>query len=136
MLKRWNFLKTGFYEGIKVIPADVQYRPQRITPRPEVNGSQTAVVVGPSGEEFFTDEFGRIKVQFHWDREGRCDETSSCWIRVAQVWSGTGFGAMFTPRIGEEVIVEFLEGDPDRPVVVGTLYNAEHMPPVRSPELQ
>lgn len=111
------------------IPSSVVFRPTRITHKPRIQGPQTAVVVGPSGEEIYTDKYGRVKVQFHWDREGKKDENSSCWIRVAQVWAGKRWGASFWPRIGQEVIVEFLEGDPDRPLVTGLVYNAEQMPP-------
>ena len=97
-------------------------------------GSQTAIVVGPSGEEIHTDKYGRIKVQFHWDREGQLDENSSCWVRVSQTWAGKNWGTMILPRIGQEVIVEFLEGDPDRPLVTGCVYNAEAMPPYALPD--
>ncbi|HEX2830701.1 MAG TPA: type VI secretion system tip protein TssI/VgrG [Burkholderiales bacterium] len=100
------------------------FRPARITPKPVVQGLQTAFVVGPSGDEIHTDEYGRIKVQFHWDRVGEEDENSSCWIRVAQVWAGKNWGANFIPRIGQEVLVSFLEGDPDQPLVTGSVYNA------------
>ena len=105
------------------------FRPQRITPKPIVQGPQTAVVVGPAGEEIHTDEYGRIKVQFHWDRLGKKDENSSCYMRVAQVWAGNNWGATFTPRIGQEVVVSFLEGDPDDPLVTGSVYNAIQRPP-------
>lgn len=111
------------------IPAAVPYRPARQTPKPVVQGTQTAVVVGPKGEELFTDKYGRVKVQFHWDREGKNDEKSSCWIRVAQPIAGKRWGASFWPRIGQEVIVDYLEGDPDQPIVVGSVYNADQMPP-------
>ena len=111
------------------IPFNVTYRPPRLTPRPVVMGSQTAVVVGPAGEEIFTDRYGRVKVQFHWDREGARNENSSCWTRVAQIWAGKRWGASFWPRIGQEVVVAFEEGDPDRPIVIGSVYNAEQMPP-------
>ena len=110
-------------------PADLPFRPPRVTPRPVVEGTQTAVVVGPRGEEIFTDKYGRIKVQFHWDREGKYDIDSSCWIRVAQPIAGRRWGSSFWPRIGQEVIVDFLEGDPDRPIVIGSVYNADQMPP-------
>lgn len=106
-----------------------QFRPARSTPRPTVKGVHSAVVVGPAGEEIWTDKYGRVKVQFHWDREGKKDENSSCWIRVAQFWAGNRWGASFWPRIGQEVIVDFLEGDPDQPIIVGTVYNADQMPP-------
>jgi type VI secretion system secreted protein VgrG len=111
------------------IPSALPYRPRRTTPKPVVQGSQTAVVVGPSGEEIFTDKYGRVKVQFHWDREGKNDDASSCWIRVGTSWAGRNWGAIRIPRIGHEVIVDFLEGDPDQPIVVGSVYNADMMPP-------
>jgi type VI secretion system secreted protein VgrG len=110
------------------------YRPPRVTPKPLIRGSQTARVVGPAGEEIFTDKYGRIKVQFHWDREGKFDAGSSCWIRVGQLWAGKKWGAMFIPRIGMEVIVDFIEGDPDQPIVTGTVYNPETMPPYSLPD--
>jgi len=108
---------------------DNAFRPQRITPKPVVQGPQTAVVVGPAGDEIHTDEYGRIKVQFHWDRRGEKDENSSCYMRVAQVWAGNNWGATFIPRIGQEVVVSFLEGDPDDPLVTGSVYNAIQRPP-------
>ena len=111
------------------IPASVVFRPERITPKPIVQGVQTAVVVGPSGEEIYIDDYCRVKVQFFWDRLGKNDQNSSCWIRVAEVWAGKGWGTLFHPRIGQEVIVDFLEGDPDRPIITGRVYNAEQMPP-------
>ena len=98
-----------------------------------VQGPQTAVVVGPGGEEIYTDKYGRVKVQFFWDREGKKDENSSCWIRVAEQWAGKNWGFVFNPRIGQEVIVDFLEGDPDRPLITGRVYNAEQMPPYDLP---
>jgi type VI secretion system secreted protein VgrG len=110
-------------------PTSLAYTPARTTPRPRTTGPQTAVVVGPAGQEIWTDEYGRIKVQFHWDRQGRKDQSSSCWIRVATSWAGTGFGAISIPRIGHEVVVDFLNGDPDYPIVTGCVYNAAHMPP-------
>ncbi len=116
------------------IPKDIDFRPRKVTPKPTINGSQTAVVVGPEGEEIFTDKYGRIKVQFHWDRRGAMDEKSSCWIRVGQLMAGANWGGLFIPRIGQEVIVEFLDGDPDRPIVIGTLYNASNMPPWALPD--
>jgi type VI secretion system secreted protein VgrG len=115
------------------IPHGVPFRPPRTTPHPVVHGSQTALVVGPAGEEVWTDSHGRIKVQFYWDRRGKKDENSSCWVRVAQPWAGKGWGAVQIPRIGNEVVVEFLEGDPDRPLVVGSVYNAEQAPPFALP---
>ncbi len=110
-------------------PQDVPYRPARLTPRPIVAGTQTAVVVGPSGEEIWTDEHGRVKIQFHWDRLGKKDENSSCWVRVAQPWAGKGWGSLAIPRIGQEVVIEFLEGNPDLPLIVGSVYNGEQTPP-------
>lgn len=110
------------------------FRPARRTPRPIIHGTQTAVVVGPSGEKIFTDKYGRVKVQFPWDREGKMDHSSSCWLRVAQTWAGNGWGSMFIPRIGMEVLVDFLEGDPDQPIIVGCLYNPANMPPYTLPD--
>jgi len=98
-----------------------------------VQGVQTAAVVGPKGEEIHTDEYGRVKVQFHWDRYGEANENSSCWIRVAQVWAGKGWGSIHTPRIGQEVLVDFLEGDPDQPIITGRVYNKDNMPPYELP---
>jgi type VI secretion system secreted protein VgrG len=123
--------RGGFrYENhFTCFPADLPFRPPRVTPHPVVEGTQTAVVVGPKGEEIFTDKYGRIKVQFHWDREGKYDVDSSCWMRVAQPMAGRRWGSSFWPRIGQEVIVDFLEGDPDRPIVIGCVYNADQMPP-------
>ncbi|WP_342376818.1 type VI secretion system tip protein VgrG [Myxococcus stipitatus] len=116
------------------IPSDVPYRPRRLTPRPTLSGAQTAIVVGPPNEEIHTDEHGRIKVQFHWDREGRRDDRSSCWIRVGQAWAGPGWGALYLPRIGHEVVVEFIEGDPDRPIVTGSVYNGQNATPIALPD--
>ncbi|MCI0640685.1 MAG: type VI secretion system tip protein VgrG [Gemmataceae bacterium] len=110
------------------IPLAVPYRPARSTPRPIVHGTQTAVVVGLGGEEIDTDKYGRVKVQFHWDREGKKNQDSSCWVRVATPWAGKQWGMIHIPRIGQEVIVDFLEGDPDQPIIVGSVYNAEMMP--------
>jgi type VI secretion system secreted protein VgrG len=98
-----------------------------------VQGSQTAVVVGPDGEEVYVDKHGRVKVQFHWDRKGEKDENSSCWVRVSQPWAGKNWGAVSIPRIGQEVIVGFLEGDPDRPIITGRVYNARQVPPYELP---
>jgi type VI secretion system secreted protein VgrG len=112
------------------------FRPMPVTPRPVVQGPQTAMVVGKAGEEIWTDKYGRIKVQFHWDRLGKDDENSSCWVRVAQGWAGKGWGAMAIPRIGMEVVVSFLEGDPDRPLVTGCVYNSDAMPPYALPDEQ
>jgi type VI secretion system secreted protein VgrG len=115
------------------IPASVPFRPARVTPRPVVEGIQTATVTGPGGEEIYTDKYGRVKVHFHWDRLGGNDEKSSCWIRVSSTFAGSQYGAIFTPRIGHEVVVDFLEGDPDRPLITGSVYNADRMPPYELP---
>jgi type VI secretion system secreted protein VgrG len=123
-----------FYHcDFSVMPADEVFRPARITPKPLIDGPQTAIVVGPVGEEIHTDQYGRVKVRFHWDRYGAADEKSSCWIRVAHSWAGKKWGAFFTPRIGQEVVVEFLEGDPDRPIITGRVYNAENTVPYPLP---
>ncbi|MET0983664.1 MAG: type VI secretion system Vgr family protein, partial [Telluria sp.] len=106
-----------------------QFRPRRLTAVPSVKGPQTAVVVGPAGDEIFTDQHGRVKVQFHWDRYGKKNENSSCWVRVAHPWAGKNWGMIAIPRIGQEVVVDFLEGDPDQPIITGRVYNAEQMPP-------
>ncbi len=116
-----------------VIELHQAFRAARLTPKPIVQGPQTAMVVGPKGEEIHTDKYGRVKVQFHWDRYGKADENSSCWIRVASEWAGKKWGAIYLPRIGQEVIVEFLEGDPDRPIITGRVYNGEAMPPYELP---
>jgi type VI secretion system secreted protein VgrG len=112
------------------------FRAPRVTPKPVVHGPQTAIVVGKQGEEIYSDKYGRVKVQFHWDREGKSDENSSCWIRVSQLWAGKNWGGMFIPRIGQEVIVEFLEGDPDQPIITGRVYNADKMAPYPLPDNQ
>jgi type VI secretion system secreted protein VgrG len=116
------------------------YRPPRVTPVPIVHGSQTAFVVGPAGEEIHVDKYGRVRVQFHWDREGKYNQPSSpweppsCWVRVSQNWAGKRWGAIFLPRIGEEVIVDFLEGDPDKPIITGRVYNGKSLPPYTLPD--
>ena len=110
------------------VPSVVHFRPQPVTPKPFIAGIQTATVVGPPGEEIFVDRYGRVKVQFHWDREGKMDANSSCWLRVSQFWAGKKWGAFFWPRIGNEVVVAFEEGDPDQPIVLGSVYNRENMP--------
>jgi type VI secretion system secreted protein VgrG len=113
----------------EVHPSDQPYRPARRTPKPLTNGPDSAVVTGPAGQEIHTDEYGRVKVQFHWDRYGKRDENSSCWIRVSQPWAGSGFGGVHIPRIGQEVIVDYLNGDPDQPLIVGRVYNTEQPHP-------
>jgi type VI secretion system secreted protein VgrG len=120
--------------SITAIPFKQQYRPPRVTPKPSIQGPQTATVVGPSGEEIYTDKHGRIKVQFRWDRYGKADQNSSCWIRVAQAWAGNGYGAWALPRVGQEVIVEHLEGDPDWPIVTGSVYNGDNKTPYSLPD--
>ena len=111
-----------------------EYRPYLKTAKPKIYGSQTAIVVGPAGEEIFTDKYGRVKVQFHWDRHGKANSDSSCWVRVAQSLAGNKWGAMFIPRIGMEVLVHFVEGDPDQPIITGCLYNPDTMPPYTLPD--
>ena len=134
----------GFYSGegagqasykntFTCIPYPTPVPPGARHRRAQVQGTQTAFVVGPPGEEIYTDKYGRVKVQFHWDREGKHDENSSCWIRVSHPWAGKNWGAIWIPRIGQEVIVDFLEGDPDRPIITGRVYNAEQMPPYELP---
>jgi type VI secretion system secreted protein VgrG len=110
------------------------FRPLPKTEKPVIQGSQTAGVVGPAGEEIFTDKYGRVKVQFHWDRDRKLDASSSCWVRVAPLWAGNKGGAMFIPRIGQEVVVSFLEGDPDQPIITGCVYNPQTMPPYTLPD--
>jgi type VI secretion system secreted protein VgrG len=118
---------------LAVIDAARPFRAARTTPRPLVEGPQTAIVVGPPGEEIYTDEYGRVKVKFHWDRVSAGDQNSSCWVRVAHVWAGTNFGGVHIPRIGQEVIVAFLEGDPDRPIITGRVYNFDNQVPYELP---
>jgi type VI secretion system secreted protein VgrG len=118
-----------FAASFTCIPEGVRFRPPRTTAKPIIAGTQSAVVVGPKGEEIFTDKYGRVKVQFHWDRDGKNDQKSSCWIRVAQLLAGRRWGASFWPRIGQEVVVAFEEGDPDSPIIVGVVYNLDQMPP-------
>ena len=118
---------------LTAVSSGITYQPMRKTPQPIVHGPQTAVVVGPEGKEIDIDDHGRVKVQFHWDRHGSNDENSSCRLRVSQAWAGKGWGAFFFPRIGHEVIVEFLEGNPDRPIITGAVYNGENKPPIELP---
>ena len=121
------------YENeFECLPTDIVYRPD-LRPRVGIDGIQSAVVVGPEGEEIYTDKFGRVKVQFPWDRRGKKDDKSSCWIRVSQVHAGKGWGMMDLPRIGEEVLVSFLDGNPDRPVIIGRVYNGDNDPPFSLP---
>lgn len=125
-----------YRNSIEAFPATVPFRPPLNTPRPRVYGSQTATVVGPQGEEIWTDKHGRIKVQFPWDRLGKKDDTCSCWLRVMQPAAGASFGALFLPRIGQEVVVTHVDGDPDRPLVTGSVYNGENTPPTTLPANQ
>ncbi len=124
---------TTYTNNFTVVESSTPYRAARITPKPMVQGPQTAVVVGPGGEEIYTDEHGQVKLQFHWDRYGESDENSSCWVRVSQLWAGKTWGGIHIPRIGQEVIVEFLEGDPDRPIITGRVYNGDQTPPYDLP---
>jgi type VI secretion system secreted protein VgrG len=116
------------------IPAGLPFRPARRTPKTRIDGVQTAVVVGPAGQEIWVDPYGRVKVRFRWDSTRDSPGDDSCWIRVAQVWAGKGWGAFFWPRVGDEVVVVFEQGDPDRPLVVGCVYNGANMPPYPLPE--
>lgn len=118
---------------LTVQPATLAYRPPRVTRKPRTLGPQTAVVTGPPGEEIWTDQYGRVKVHFHWDRTGPRDENSSCWIRVSNPWASSGFGGIQVPRIGDEVVVDFINGDPDAPLITGRVYNASNMPPWELP---
>ena len=117
----------------QLIPAEVQFRPDVNYKKPSVKGLQSAVVTGPKDEEIYTDQYGRVRIQFHWDREGKKDENSSCWVRVSHQWAGAGFGGINIPRIGQEVLVEFEDGDPDKPIITGRVYNARNMPPYQLP---
>jgi type VI secretion system secreted protein VgrG len=123
-----------YRNSITCLPASRVFRTSRSTAKPIISGVQTAIVTGPPGEEIYPDEFGRVKCQFHWDRYGQKDDKSSCWIRVSQLHAGVGFGAISLPRIGEEVVVSFLEGDPDRPLITGRVYHAQNMPPYGLPD--
>ncbi|HYO65175.1 MAG TPA: type VI secretion system tip protein TssI/VgrG [Archangium sp.] len=124
----------SYSNSFTCMSAQDPFRPPRTTTRPVVRGVQTATVVGPAGEEIHVDEHGRVKVQFHWDREGKNDDKSSCWVRVSQPWGGEMWGAMFIPRIGQEVVVDFIEGDPDRPLITGRVYNGLNPTPYPLPE--
>lgn len=140
----YRLIDPGYHTGVEtkgetfrvlleLAPMALPYRPPRLTRQPVMRGPQTATVVGPSGEEIFTDEYARVKVQFHWDRLGKKDQNSSCFVRVSQTWAGGGWGFIQIPRIGQEVIVDFIEGDPDRPIITGRVYNAAQMPPYGLP---
>ena len=139
----WSATEGGYGSGggggdffgceFRCIPADCTYRPARSTPLPKIDGPQTATVCGPPGEEIYVDKHGRVKVQFHWDRYGKADASSSCWIRVSQPWAGAGWGGIAIPRTGQEVVVEFIEADPDRPIITGRVYNGAAVPPYDLP---
>jgi type VI secretion system secreted protein VgrG len=123
-----------YVNQFRCVPAGLPYRPPQVTPKARVYGTQVAIVVGPAGEEIFTDKYARVKVQFPWDREGQNDASSSCWCRVGTFWAGNKWGAVHIPRIGQQVIVAFEEGDPDQPIIVGSVYNADQMPPYPLPD--
>jgi type VI secretion system secreted protein VgrG len=128
--------QENYTNSFTAFPADVPYRPPRQTAKPRISGTQTAIVVGKAGEEIWTDKYGRVKVQFHWDQLGKNDENSSCWIRVDYGWAGKQWGGIFLPRIGQEVIVSYLEGDPDCPLITGAVYNSEQVVPYTLPDEQ
>ena len=127
-------IETEYSCQFEAVPKAVHFQPPRIGRQTLVLGPQTAIVVGPKGDEIHTDKHGRVKVQFHWDRKGKNDEKSSCWLRVSQPWASKGFGFMALPRIGDEVVVEFLEGNPDRPLITGRVYNGVNTPPWTLPD--
>ena len=129
-------LRTGLLGNraflVTALPLDIPYHVPRLTPRVTMPGPQSAIVVGPEGEEIHADDFGRVKVHFHWDRYDKSNEKSTCWVRVSQPWAGKGWGGYFIPRIGQEVIVDFLNGDPDRPIIIGRVYNDDQPKPFDS----
>ncbi|EJM23607.1 type VI secretion system tip protein TssI/VgrG, partial [Pseudomonas sp. GM25] len=133
-------LKDDFHQGYRnrfnAIPWDVPYRPPLDHPKPKVLGSQSAVVTGPEGEEIFCDQYGRVKVQFFWDREGQHDDKTTCWMRVASSWAAETFGSINIPRVGMEVLITFLEGDPDQPLITGCLYHGANLPPYKLPDFK
>lgn len=130
VVHKYDIRKSGIYENrFSAVESSVIIRPRRVTKKPAIFGSQTAIVTGPKGEEIHTDASRRVKVHFYWDRDGKLDENSSCWVRVAQIWAGNSWGGLYTPRIGQEVVVNFENGDPDRPIIVGCVYNDKHVPP-------
>jgi type VI secretion system secreted protein VgrG len=134
--RTWDSAPCRYRNSFTAVPSSVPFRPPARASKPVVRGSQTAVVVGKSGEEIWVDSHGRVKVQFYWDRDGKRDENSSCWVRVASTWAGKSWGLVSIPRIGQEVVVDFLEGDPDRPIITGQVYNAEMVPPFGGPGSQ
>ena len=127
---------STYTNHFEAFAASVTFRPPRTVPQPVVPGSHSAVVVGPSGEEIWTDTLGRVKVKFHWDHSDTKNDTSSCWVRVSQTWAGNGWGSLFIPRIGQEVIINYLDGNPDRPIITGCVYNGERATPVDLPKMQ
>ncbi len=133
-------LKDDFHQGYRnrfsAIPWDVPYRPPLDHPKPKVLGTQSAVVCGPEGEEIYCDQYGRVKVQFFWDREGKHDDMTSCWMRVASSWAAETFGSINIPRVGMEVLITFLEGDPDQPLITGCLYHGANLPPYKLPDFK
>ena len=133
-------LKSDFHQGYRnrftATPWDVHYRPPLEHPKPKVPGTQSAVVTGPEGEEIYCDQHGRVKVQFFWDREGEHNDKTSCWMRVASNWASQNFGAINLPRVGMEVLITFLEGDPDQPLITGCLYHGAHLPPYKLPDFK
>ncbi len=137
-LRRVTHRATGaaYSNHFDAFTATTTFRPQRETPQPTVAGSHSAFVVGPKGEEIWTDAMGRVKVKFHWDQNEKNDDTTSCWVRVSQAWAGNGWGSLFIPRIGQEVIVSYLDGNPDRPIITGSVYNGEQATPVALPAKQ
>lgn len=128
--------RREYTNNFVAFPATTTFRPPRLTPAPRIGGSQTAIVVGPAGKEIYTDQYGRVKVQFHWDQLGKNDENSSCWIRVAQNWAGASWGAFTLPRVGQEVVVTFIDADPDRPLITGCVYNGDNPVPYTLPDEQ
>ncbi|MBN3471076.1 type VI secretion system tip protein VgrG [Pseudomonas savastanoi pv. phaseolicola] len=124
-----NGQQASYFNTLSCVRKKIVFRPQLTTNRSVISGPQTAIVVGPPGEEIFTDELGRVKIQFHWDRKGEHNDKSSCWVRVAQSGASGGFGSIQIPRVGDEVVVVFLDGNPDRPLVMGSLYNSQNTPP-------
>ncbi len=127
-------LGASYSNQFSCIPAEISFRPPCQIKKPRIDGVQTALVVGKAGDEIYTDKYGRIKLQFHWDRYGSKNEDSSCWVRVATPWAGTKWGTLNIPRVGQEVVVTFVNGDPDQPLVIGGVYNSAHMPPVSLPD--
>ena len=123
-----------YTNAFQCIPLSLQYRPPRITRKPRMEGAQTALVVGTDGKEIEPDKYGRVKVQFLWDRDGKYNASSSCWVRVATPWAGKNWGMIHIPRIGHEVVVDFLDGDPDQPIIIGSVFNSENEPPYKLPD--